>query len=158
MSRLLIAVLVLMPTLATAQDLPAPEQLESQCAPELDEGRRAALVHGGAPGLWFADPVARCMLARYALLPAFARHVRLLEQRIQLSDERDALRTREVALAAEEAQLARDALEAALHRAREAEEARDAWYRHPALWTVVGVVLAGALVTVAAYALGAVTL
>lgn len=156
MLRFLIAALLsLAPADLAAQDLPPPELLESTCAPEVEVGRRATLEHDGAAGLWLHEAVARCMLARYALLPAFARHVRLLEQRVRLSDERDALRAREVALAGREADVAREALEAALRRAREAEEVRDAWFRHPALWAAVGAALAGALVAVAAYAVAA---
>lgn len=143
---------------AQAPELPAPEVLEARCVPEVEVGRRAMLDLDGVAGLWLHHEVARCMLARYALLAPFARYVRLLEQRVQLTDERDELRQREVDLAAEEAQLARDALEAAVRARREAEEARDAWYRHPALWTAIGVVLAGGLVVVTGYALGAITL
>lgn len=145
---------------ADAQDrpeLPAPEVLEAQCAPEVEAGRRATLAVAGVEGLWLHGDVARCMLARYVLLVPFSRYVRLLEQRMQLVDERDALRLRQVGLAAQEAQLARDALEAAIRDAREARADRDAWFRHPALWAAVGVVLAGALVAVGAYALAAVS-
>lgn len=136
-------VLVTFTSSAAAQDvdLPPPEQLEAPCVPELDTNRRAQLDHAGATGVWFHADLARCMLGRLELLPAYARHVRLLEERIQLADERDTLRTREVALATAEADAARTALEAAVRRAREAEADRDAWYRHPGLWAAVGAVV-----------------
>lgn len=126
---------------APAVELPAPEALEAACAPEVTQGRRQLLEVEGQPGIWFHADVARCMAGRLALLPRYARHTRLLTQRLILSDERDGLRAREVALAAAEADTAGNALVAAERRAREAEEARDAWWRHPALWVAIGVVL-----------------
>lgn len=138
---------------APAQDLPPPEAVEAPCAPELEAPRRATLPHAGATGVWFHADLARCLLGRLELLPAYARHVRLLEERATLADRRDALRVREIELAEEEAREAVTALEAAVRRAREAEADRDAWYRHPALWAGIGAVLVVALEVVAVYLL-----
>jgi hypothetical protein len=159
--RALLLFVLLIPTPAAAQDepeLPPPDLLEAPCAPDVDANRRALLEHDAEPGIWFHADVARCMAERLALLPAYARHVRLLEERVALSDERDALRAREVQLAADEAAAAREALEAAVRRAREAEADRDAWWRHPALWFAVGVVVTVALEVAAIYALDAIRL
>jgi hypothetical protein len=140
---LIVGVLIAECGTAHAQDLelPPPETLEAQCAPEVTSGRRQTLEVEGQTGLWFHIDVARCMANRLALLPRYARHVRLLEERLEVAEERDALRAREVALAVQEADAARGALEAAIRRAREAEEERDAWYRHPVFLVAVGVVL-----------------
>ncbi len=141
------------PSCAQAQDedLPTAAELSSQCAPEVQGGRRAALSHDGVDGFWFHGDVARCLLQRYSLLAPFARRVELLEDRLRLQNERDALQERRVALAAQEAEAATEALEAAVRRAREAEEALDAWYRHPALWFTVGVVVTVVLEVVAVW-------
>jgi hypothetical protein len=155
----LVALVLVVPLETAAQEapleLPAPEALEAPCVPELEANRRALLEHDGAAGIWFHADLARCMLERLALLPAYARHVRLLEERIGLSDERDALRAREVALAEAEADTARAALEEAVAARRRAEEERDAWWRHPALWAGVGVVVVVLLEIVTVYALDA---
>lgn len=150
-SSLALTLLLTLP--AAAQDLPPPESVEAPCAPELEAPRRASVAHLGAQGLWFHADLARCMLGRLELLPAYARHVRLLEERAALAEQRDALRAREVSLAAEEAQAAVLALEAAVRRAREAEADRDAWYRHPALWVVIGVAVTIALEVALVYIL-----
>lgn len=139
-----------------AQSLPPPETVEAPCAPDLEAPRRAQLAHGGIPGLWFHGDLARCMLGRLELLPAYARHVRLLEERAALAEQRDALRAREVELAEQEAAAAVSALEAAVRRAREAEAERDAWWRHPALWAAVGAVVVVALEVVAVYLLSSI--
>lgn len=138
---------------AHAQELPPPEAVESQCAPEVVQGRRVLITHQGEVGIWFQGAVARCMAQRLALLPQYARYTALLEQRLSIADERHGLQERATALAREEAAEARGQLETALRRAREAEESRDAWYRSPTLWFVVGVVVTSA----AAVALAAIT-
>ena len=139
---------------ASAQEpeLPPPEVVERPCVPEVEATRRALLEHAGVRGIWFRQEVAECMVRRLELLPAYARHVHLLEERLALADQRDALRAREVALAVREADAARGVLEAAERRAREAEEEAGAWYRHPAFWTGVGAVVVIALEAVAIWA------
>jgi hypothetical protein len=107
--------------------------------------RRAVLEHEGAMGIWFELEVARCMLGRLSALPLYAQRVSLLAQRLQLSDERHQLMQRQVELANQATEAAEGALEAAVRGRRQAEEERDAWYRHPLLWVVVGVVVTAGL-------------
>lgn len=128
---------------AHAQELPPLSELTAPCAPDV-EPRRALLDHEGSPGIWFHRDVAQCLLTRLRLLPEYGRAVELLEARVRLSDERYALRLREVELASQEAAQARAVIEGAMRRARAAEEDRGAWWRHPALWLAVGVIIAGA--------------
>lgn len=138
---------------AVAQDSELPQlNLEEPCAPEVTEHRRGVAVLEDVPALWFHREVARCLLDRLRVLPLYVDRVRLLEQRLTLADERDALRARQVALAEEGEQEAVNALEAAVRGRREAEEALDAWYRHPAFWFVSGVVVTVALEIVAVWA------
>lgn len=132
---------------------------EEPCAPEVTEDAPRRLVleaPTGAQGVWFHLEVARCLLGRVAALSASERQLGLLEDRLRLSDERDALRAREAALATQEAEAASEALEAAVRGRREAEEALDAWHRHPALWFAVGVVVSVALGAVGIYGLSAI--
>jgi len=144
---------------AGAQEpLPALPDVDEPCAPEVTELRRATLVHAGVTGVWFHPDVARCMLGRLTALPAYVRHVALLDQRLQLSDQRAAQLEEARVLADQIVERSETALTAAMRRAREAEEGRDAWHRSPYLWFVVGVLVAGVLVAVGAYALSAVTL
>jgi hypothetical protein len=129
-----------------AQELPTPESFEAPCAPDVpEELRRATIERNHAIGVWFHADLARCMLTRLQMLPAYARSLQLLEQRVTLSDERDQLRQREVSIATEQATVANNALEAAVRRAQAAEAERDAWYRAPLLWFVLGSLFLGAL-------------
>jgi len=126
------------------------------CAPEVTENRRATVLHDGAVGLWFHADVSRCLLDRLQALPLYVERVSLFEERLTLSDERQALTHEQVQLAQAAEERAVEALEAAERGRREAEDDRDAWYRHPALWFAVGVVVAGALVAVGIYGLSAI--
>lgn len=130
---------------------------DAPCAPEVTESRRAVLEHDAQPGLWFHLEIARCMLGRLAVLPELSLQVQLLEQRREASDVlRDSLERRGD-LAVQEAETAREGLQAARRALNRAEEDRDAWWRSPILWFVVGAVVAVALVAVGAYALGVIT-
>jgi len=133
-----------------------PAHAQEPCAPEVSEDAPRRLVlqaPTGAQGLWFHLSVARCLLGRVEALSASQRQLSLLEDRLTLSDERDALRLRQVALAAEEAEAASGALEEAVRGRRQAEEDLNAWYRHPALWFTVGAVVVVVLGAVGIYAL-----
>lgn len=145
------AALWLGPCSALAQDTHLPD-LSVPCAPEV-VARRAVIAHEGAPGIWFDLRVAQCMMGRLDALPLYAQRVSLLEQRLTLSDERHQLMERQVELAEQGEQAAVDALEAAVRRAREAEEERDAWYRAPLLWFIVGGVVVIVLEALAIWAL-----
>jgi len=128
---------------ASAQEL---LDVDGVCAPELTENRRATLTHDGAVGLWFHADVARCMLGRLQALPLYAERVSLFEERLVLTNERQELTHRQIQAAQESEARAVGVLEASERRAREAQEELDAWYRHPALWFVVGAVVIGAVV------------
>lgn len=134
-----------------AQDLPTEDELREPCSPDLREPRGGLVTVEGVQARWFHLEVARCMLGRLALLPEFARHIRLLEDRLALTAERDALRAREVALAVEQAETASEALEAALRAQNRAQEALTARWRSPWLWLTVGLVLGVGLVALAGY-------
>jgi hypothetical protein len=135
---------------AHAQDLP---DVSAPCAPELTANRRAVLPYEGASGIWFNLELARCMLGRLEALPLYVQRVHLLEERLHLGDERHGLMVRQVTLAEEGEQRAVNALEAAERLRRQAEEDRDAWYRHPAFWAVVGAVIVAGLEALAIWAL-----
>jgi hypothetical protein len=136
------ALVLLLASRAAAQDLP---DVDGVCAPHVTENRRATVQHEGAVGLWFHADVARCMLGRLQALPLYAERVSLFEERLTLTNQRQALTHEQVQLAQAAEERAVGALEAAERGRREAEEDRDAWYRHPALWFVVGAVVIGAL-------------
>ncbi len=124
--------------LVSAQDVDPLPDVAGLCAPEITENRRAALTHEGQPGLWFQTDIARCMLGRLVALPLYAERVRLLDQRLSLVEERDALRVRQITLAEEGEQRATGAMASAVRARRRAEEALDAWWRHPGFWAAVG--------------------
>jgi len=139
---------------ACAQELP---DISAECAPDVTTGRRATVLHEGQTGIWFHGDVARCMVGRLAALPLYAERVRLLDQRLQITGARDALRTRQVALAEEGEQRAVSALQAAVRARRSAEEALDAWWRHPGFWAAVGAVVVVGLEVLAVWAFSEVT-
>lgn len=114
---------------------------EAPCAPEVVENRRAVIEHNGEAGIWFHLEVARCMAFRLSLLPEYEAQLRLLDDRLTLSTERDELQERQLEIAVEEAETARDVLETAVRDARRARKERDAWFRHPALWVGAGVTI-----------------
>lgn len=138
------------------EELPALPHLDlaQPCAPEvLDDRRRALLSHGADTGIWFHGAVARCMLARLALLPLYVDRVRLLEQRIAVHlSVADHLTEAEL-LSRQIADQAGGALEAAERGRRQAEEDRDAWYRSPALWAGIGGVVVAAVAVAVRYAI-----
>jgi len=139
-----------------ASDPPLPD-VSQPCAPEVTADRSFVLAHDGQAGVWFHMEVARCMLGRLAALPLYAQRVSLLEGRLQLDDERTALVVREVSLAEEGEQRAVNALSASERGRRHAEDAKDAWYRAPALWFALGVIAAVAIGFVVVYGLQAVS-
>jgi len=118
--------------------------------------RRATVEVNGVTGIWFRADVAREMLADLTELPLVRTRVQLLEGRLEIRDDQiSSLRSVvELSQAAEERAV--NALDEAVQARRAAEDARDAWYRSPILWTSVGMIIAGALVALTAYALSAV--
>lgn len=143
------AALVLFGSVARAQTPPELPELELRPCPGA-QGIRAAGEEG--EGVIVPSETARCLLGRVQTLEEAVPYVRLLEERLRLSDERHALQQRATALAVEQAETADGALEAALRRAREAEESEGAWYRHSALWFTAGVLVTVVLEIVAVIA------
>jgi len=137
----------------SAETSPSPRV----CAPEFEGTRRATVTVDGQVGVWFAAPVARCILADLEELPHVRVRVTLLEERLTLRDEQVERLRRAVGLAAEEAQTAADALETAVRLRREAEDSARVWWRSPVLWFAVGVVVSAGLVALTAYALSSVS-
>ena len=147
---------------ATARAQEAPQGREPGSLDPCADLRGAAvgdptlLTRDGVPGMWFPMPVARLILCE-------ARELRVRRQEVRLLDEAAGVWALRVRLLEEQADLAvqarnelGDVVEAAERRAREAAESADAWYRHPALWFAVGVVVAGLLVAGAVAVIGAI--
>lgn len=135
--------------------LPELNALLGQCAPEITEHRNQALVVDGDSGVWFHLEVARCMKTRLDVLPELIVQLRLYESRRDASEALEATLRRLVDVSAQEAEIATNALSVARRALHRAEEDRNRWYRSPILWFVIGAIVAGALVGLSAYALGA---
>jgi len=139
------ASLVLLLCAATAQAQP-PDNGFSQ----LPLTRAVPLEHGGTPGLWFPEDIARANQADIEEL----HRLRVVSERqtakIEMNRERIANMLEILELVRAEREFAVDALEEAVRGRRAAEEAKDAWYRSPELWSAVGAVVGVALVLVAA--------
>ena len=135
---------------ASAQDLP---DFSAPCAPSITENRRAVLEYEGQSGIWFRHEVALCLLQRLNALPLFASRVRLLEQRLSITSDRDELRREQIGLAEQEAEQAQVVLEQAVRGRRQAEGRLHVWYRSPAFLIGTGVVITAALEALAIWAL-----
>lgn len=144
--------LVLFGSIARAQDEPEPETPRlmtwdgERDPPELPQlqfapcpGRDAIRPAGEqGEGVVFPSETAQCLLGRVQTLAELVPYVRLLEDRLRLSDERHALQTRAAELAVEQAEAAEGAVEAALRRVGDLEEQLNDPLRHPALWLALG--------------------
>lgn len=139
------------PAAAQEQELP---DVRGQCAPSVTEHRGGRVEVDGLNARWFHPEVAACVALRLQALPLYAERVHLLEQRLSISDERDALRQREVRLTAQAEERAVGALEAAERGRRHAEEELNVWWRHPVLWFALGGVVVGVLMAVGGWAIG----
>lgn len=123
---------------------PLQLDLSAECAPEVELRRRTLTVEG-APGIWFAEPVAACMAGQLRAVPVLIELVELYMHRAEESDAMiDALK-RQLELGREIEDRLDASLEVALRRQREAEESRSRLSRRPALWFALGVVSTGAL-------------
>lgn len=139
------ALLLLLAAPASAQDCPAQVEHPGE-----------ALVLRGDPGQWFHREVARCLLADVEELRLLRQRVGLMDERLRIRDEQLAAMREAVDLSIQAEQRSSGALEAAVRRAREAEEDRDAWHRSPLLWGAVGLASGFALVALGAYVAGAI--
>lgn len=122
---------------------PCPE--ENSTAP-----RRKTLWVENVQGVWFRLDVARCILGDLKELPVVRARIKLLDEQLRIRDDQVKLYTQAAKLAEEEAKTATGALDAALRRARESEDALNSWTRSRTLWASVGVVVTVAVVLVGA--------
>ena len=98
-----------------------------------------------------------CMVRDLRELGLLRARVTLLDERLELRDGQVETLRRAVELGQQaEARLV-EAIERAVAARRAAEERVDVWWRSPALWLGVGVVVTAGLVALTAYALDAVS-
>jgi len=143
--------------LARAQDAPdAPEPVDMDCvAPEALEGpRRRATEQDGVVGFWFRRDVALHMICELRVAEQLRPRVRLLERQLEIRDAQVERLRQMYDLAAEGEERALGVVDTAQRDARRAREELDAWYRHPILWTVVGIALGGFAVWLGAQVAG----
>lgn len=114
--------------------------------PELPGERRAVVEHQGAPGFWFRRDVALTMLCELRVLEQLRARVSLLESKLQLRDDQVERWGAMYALAVQGETRALAVVEAAQQEATRARDRVDAWYRHPILWVVAGILLGGVAV------------
>lgn len=155
-----LAILFCASTAHADDDLPGPEEYTARCAPLLQgaargewESRPTATEGETQRVRWFPDPIVRCMTVRLSRLPRYAVLVQNLQARVDMTDERVEGMTRQRDSAEEGEATAMSAVEAANRGHREALEQLGAWHRSRALWFALGVVFAGAVVALTAYAL-----
>lgn len=144
----LVASLVCLP--AAAQDEPELPDPTERCPGAAEV---TTLQRDGADGYWFPDETGRCALSRLQMLPRYWQRVQLLQQRLEVSDERTALLRRQVQLAQEEAETAAGALAAAERQARERAEEANTERNLRWLWFGLGVVVVVAVEALALWAL-----
>lgn len=115
-------------------------RLDTPCAPEVPEPRRAKLSYEETDGYWFQEDIAKCMLARLSILPDLSVHLSLLEVRKNSTDDVISLQKETVRLANEAREEAQGALDSAIREKRRAEDRLNHWTRSPWLWFSVGVI------------------
>lgn len=105
----------------------------------------------GQAGVWMPLDAMRAIVSALDEAERRETHIRLLEERLRLGDERMATLERIADVAERHARAATDAAIAAETRAGAAIRAADAWWRHPVLWVIVGAVIGagGALLAIA---------
>lgn len=134
---LLLGVAVLVALLLTAD-------CQAQCPPPADLSPDVTdLSYQGAPGVWFPEPVARCVLADVKLLPLKLRDVSDLTSKVHLLTLDLASLRVALDFSKQEAVSLRGALDLQVEEVQDAH----AWYRSPYLWFGVGLVLGAGGVT-----------
>jgi hypothetical protein len=118
------------------------------------ENRRAIIEHDGESGIWFRLDVARTMLADLEELPLIRLELESFAERLTIRDGQVERLRASVELAQEGERVAVEALQSALYAREETVRAYDVWWRSPALWAVVGAVVAAGVVTLTAYIYG----
>jgi len=91
----------------------------------------------GVNGVWFEMTVARRLLSETLICEKLSSQQRLLEQKLQLTEERAMLMQKQ---AEKNAQIA-EQWQLAAQKQQDALQQSDAWYRSPYLWLAVGVVI-----------------
>ena len=91
----------------------------------------------GVNGVWFEMTVARRLLADTLICEKLSSQQRLLEQKLQLTEERAILMQKQ---AEKNAQIAQQ-WQLAAQKQQEVLQHSDAWYRSPYIWLAVGVVI-----------------
>ena len=143
---------------ADDDELPPPGAFTAVCAPEIQGEARGGWESREVVGetlrvRWLPLAIMRCMSTRVGLLPRYAIVVQQLNNRIVALDDRVVNLTRQRDSAEEGEEVAMGAVEAANRGQREALEQLGAWHRSRALWFALGVIFAGAVVALTAYAL-----
>ena len=139
---LLIASLTSTVQAASPQEIPQPSTSVSQ----------APLERNGVGGVWFRADAAERILADLKTARLSSELEDLYSEKIGLLEEELDSMERLLNLAEEAEGRASDALNQAIQSRIDVEAQRDAWYRAPALWFGLGVVVAGLAVGVGAYA------
>jgi hypothetical protein len=137
--------------LASAEE--ALSRREGSCAPDYDGPRQVAMEHDGRPGVWTAASVMACMVRDLQELSLVWDRLELLEAQLELRDEQVTTLRRSVQLGLEAEERLQNAIEHAEAGRHSAESRLDVWWRSPALWVGVGVVVSTALVAISAWAL-----
>lgn len=121
--------------------------------PQAAQAQPVALERGGVEGVWLPLPEARLALAARLEVPRQRERIQLLEDQLELAQAEILLLQRAVALGQEAERALDSALESAVQATlaadtarRVAELDRDAWWRHPALWAGLGILLGGLVV------------
>lgn len=126
------------------------------CAPGV-ELRRAIVQYQGQSGMWFNMEVARCLLDDASALPLVRQRVTLLEEKIQLQDERAVFLREAISLGDQATQRAVGALARSERLRLTAEETARGAQQATRLWTVVGFAGGVLIVVLAAWAWHAVS-
>jgi hypothetical protein len=113
------------------------------------------LTLNGVDGVWFPDSEARVALAARVEAQSLARRLHLTEETLALADEEAASLRRIIAANGAQMEATSADIEEAIARAVAAEQERDAWYRNPWLWGVIGLVVGAGVVLAAVFGAGA---
>jgi len=99
------------------------------------------MVHGGLEGVWYPLDMARAFQADAEELVERRFQIEDLKKRLAIKDLRIGAYKEALGFEMQAMEKALSALQASEERAQTAEARQDAWYRSPALWVTVGVVL-----------------
>ncbi len=148
LAGLLIPLLWAAPT--AAKDVAGCGALEEKA---LGQPKPLKIDHDGVTGMFFTMPTARLVLCEVKQLRLHRRDAVLVDRGLRLWEDRTTNLKESVALAVEARDHLGSVVAASDRRAREAEARLDHWTRSPTLWLTIGVVGAGLLVGLTAYAL-----